>query len=132
MQQLNTIASIVGGKAWGADLGKPRIYLPSRRDMKVWIEYPDATADELGGGRLVVEIAPCGQTDAWYASQRRMAMESRMQTVLAAAAARHDEDLAEAIMVADEMEPEQIDAIASHLANGRIDVARAAVAAIAP
>lgn len=126
-QELSRIAGVVGGKPWGAELGKPRIYLPSRRDIKAWIEYPDATSDDLGGGRLVVEVAPCGQTDAWYASQRRIAMESRMQTMLAATAARHDESLAEAIMVADEMSPEQIDAVASMLANGRIDEARAAI-----
>lgn len=125
--QLEVVAAVIGGKAWGAHLGTPRIYLPSRRDIKAWIEYPDASADDLGGGRLVVEIAPCGQTDAWYASQRRIAMESRMQTMLAATAARHDEALAEAIMVADEMTPEQIDAVASMLANGRIDEARAAI-----
>lgn len=126
-QELSRIAAVIGGRAWGADLGKPRIYLPSRRDIKAWIEYPDATSDDLGGGRLVVEVAPCGQTAAWYDSQHRIAMESRMQTMLAATAARHDEALADAIIVADEMTPEQIDAVASMLANGRLDEARAAI-----
>jgi hypothetical protein len=128
--QLNSIADLVGGKPWGADRGKPRVYLNSRRDTKIHIEFPDATADDLGGPRLVVHIDECGQTPAWYASQRRLAMEGKAQTVLAAAAWRHDADLAEAIMVADEMQPEQIDAVASMLANGRIDEARDAVAAI--
>jgi len=73
-QQLAARSALIGGKPWGAAQGKPRIYMPSRRDCKVYFEFPDfPTGDEtdlLGGACLKVLIDDCGQHPNWYKSQR--------------------------------------------------------------
>lgn len=74
-RQLEERADLVDGKPWGVAQGKPRIYLQSRRDAKVYVEFPDyPTGDEtdlLGGAELKVFIEECGQHPNWYKAQRR-------------------------------------------------------------
>lgn len=73
-EQLEERAAMVGGKPWGVAQGKPRIYLPSRRDTQVFIEFPGyPTGDEadlLGGPKLSVIIDDYGQHTNWYKRRR--------------------------------------------------------------
>ena len=47
-------ASVIGGRAWGADLGKPRIYMQTTRGVSAYFDFPDACADDLGGACVKV------------------------------------------------------------------------------
>ena len=103
---LERIAEIVGGKAWGADKAKPRIYMPSRRDCKAYFDFPDVlypdsmSADEpidgavccLGGACLKVFIDDCGQHPNWYKGQRAKIMQSMQTAALAVSAITHGGD----------------------------------------
>jgi len=130
--ELDRVAKIVGGSPWGADRGKPRIYLRSRRDVKVWLDYADASEHDLGGARLDARVDDCGQTEAWYASQRRKAIENNATVALAAMIARggqHDE-LAEQVMDLDGELDDRIDELAGLAANARYDEIRAICAGV--
>lgn len=128
-KQLAEMAGLVSGRPWGADKGKPRIYLKSRKDMTVYFafeDYPTGDDDDLlGGASLKVYIDDCGQSPKWYASQKRIVIQNRMQHGLALAAwSAGDRQLAEDIMDADDFDGEQIDEASGHLANGRLAEAR--------
>lgn len=79
-EYLAKAAEIVGGKPWGLGLGRPRIYLDSRRDAKVFISFEDAAygdaADEISatcglfGAKINCFIDDCGQSPNWYKSQK--------------------------------------------------------------
>ena len=74
--QLAYFAQIIGGSPWGADKGKPRIYMRSRNDATSYFEFPDACyddpdfGDDLGGAVMKIFIKDCGQHTNWYSSQR--------------------------------------------------------------
>lgn len=56
-QQLNELANLIEGSAWGADRGKPRIYMRSTRDRKIFFDFPDCPtgdADDVLGGAIPV------------------------------------------------------------------------------
>lgn len=123
-QQLNEIARIVNGKAWGADKGKHRVYLPSRRDIKTFISFD--VAENLSGAKLNVFIDDCGQHANWYASEKLKAMGAARFAINAAVwfLATGNAEEAEAIF-ADKIEFDDTDM--SHVANGRLDVARKSI-----
>jgi hypothetical protein len=136
-EELERAAELIGGKAWGIDKGKPRIYMPSRRDIKAYFEFPDAAYSSpddqvsgsvcLGGHRFVVWVAECGQHPNWYESQRKKVFEANRNASLALHAfAAGDEALAEAIASADpdQFDGDQIDEAARSLVNGRTAEAR--------
>lgn len=83
IDELNRKASIVGGKVWGAEKGKPRIYMNYRKDVKVFFEFPDFDTVALGGACLKIFIDDCGQHPNWYVSQRKQIMASFMKEGLA-------------------------------------------------
>jgi hypothetical protein len=82
-EQLEERARLVGGKPWGVKQGKPRIYLPSRRDVKVFVAFEGFPtgddADLLGGAKLVVLIDDCGQHPNWYRAQREKIMSQHVE-----------------------------------------------------
>ena len=135
--ELERLANLVGGKPWGADKGKPRIYMPSRKDIKAYFEFerPETspmicTEDPLGGAALKIYIDDCGQAPNWYKSQKAKVMARLAAASLALAAIRAgDEELALDLidreeMEAEDMTAEQIDEAASHMLNGRLAEAR--------
>lgn len=141
VERLERAAALVGGKAWGADKLRPRIYMRTgRRDTKVYFEFPDAsytaptdvvdTVKCLGGACLKVRIDDCGQHPNWHKGQMRRISQSYRQASLALGAFTDgDEDLAEAIMEAEEIDDmTAYDDAARHLANGRFAEAREVLA----
>ena len=133
--QLESAATLIGGKPWGAEHGKPRIYLNApRRDAKVYAEFPDCpTGDRqelLGGANIVVQIADCGQAASWYSSERKKLARRYWRESLALSAIQcQDLALARDIMDIDrsEMTAELVDEVAAHLVNARLAEARAAL-----
>lgn len=134
--QLQKIAEITGGNAWGIDRGKPRVYLPSRRDIKTFISFEDAAFSSpddaisvttgLFGENLNCYIDDCGQSPNWYKSQRALAIEDARPLFDAAAWFLFSGNADEAKRFADE-ELNISDEAASHMMNGREAEARAAV-----
>ena len=125
-QQLKDAAELIGGKAWGMDKAKPRIYMPSRKDMKVYFTFDDWTTDELGGARLCIYINDCGQPANWYPSQKAKVMDGMQRAGLALCAFDTEESgpLPRMIMESEEeLSNDQLDAASRHLMNGRIDEA---------
>ncbi len=119
--QLTAAADLIGGKAWGADKRKPRIYLQiRRRDVTAYFSFVDADDTDLGGARLEVYIEDCGQSAAWYASQKEKIRSSLAPQglVLIALRAGHAE-LAEQILDRS-WTADQIDQAADALLNGRV------------
>lgn len=143
VSELTRLADLVGGKAWGAEKMKPRIYMPSRRDCKVYFQFEDAVypaggADApidrvicgLFGASLQVFIDDCGQHPNWYKGQREKILRANFKASLAIqAAVCEDEDpgLGGEIMEMEEVTGEQLDEAGAHLANGRVHAARAAL-----
>lgn len=119
VSKLNQIAELIGGKAWGAANGKPRIYFQSAKDRKVFFSFPDFDGTELGGARLDVFIDDSGQPANWYASQKQRENERLYAAALAIQAFEFDEAKAAAIMELDEVTPEMLDAASHEFANGR-------------
>lgn len=132
-KQLESWAAVIGGKAWGADKGKPRIYMPSFKDRKIYFAFDDfPTGDDLnllGGAALKVFIDDCGQAPQWYASQRKREMTAVTTAALALEALDHGEtDLAATIMDLDDTPGDAaIDAFSDHITNGRLAEARQAL-----
>lgn len=131
-ETLERWARIVGGCAWGADKGKPRIYFNVCKGRKVFISFPDheaGIAEDLGGGRLNVYFDDCGQAPAWYASQKRIMLERFTAHSLAiCACTAGDEAFAADIMLLDEIAEDDVNAVSHALANGRIEEAKAIIA----
>jgi hypothetical protein len=134
-EQLAAMPELIGGKAWGLDKGKPRIYLPSRRDMKVYFAFDDAAysspTDEvsgavtLGGARLCVQIDDCGQHPNWYAGQKaKVAEAQRLNSLALMVAEAGDFELARRV-VANGVDDD--DEFAGHVINGRLTEAAALV-----
>ena len=118
--QLTASAALIGGKAWGADKGKPRIYVQTRRrDVTAYFSFVDADDTDLGGARLEVYIEDCGQSGAWYASQKEKIRSNLASQglVLIALRAGHAE-LAQQILDRS-WTAEEIDQAADALLNGR-------------
>ena len=86
-EQLAQLATLVGGKSWGISQGYPRIYMPSRKDCRVYFEFLDYPtgdpADLLGGVKLQVFIDDCDQHPNWYKGQRAKIAESMHQSAFA-------------------------------------------------
>ena len=124
---LDKWAGVIGGRAWGADIGKPRIYINmDRRDVKAWFEFPDATPDWLGGAVGKIDIADCGQARTWYESQRAILTERLWRESLALDAMfAGDDALANDIMASDsDLTAGVVNGAARAMNNERRDEAR--------
>lgn len=135
--EIERLAKLIGGKAWGADRGKPRIYMPTRRDIKAYFEFdtPETspmicTEDPLGGASLKIYIDDCGQAPNWYKSQKAKVRDRLVAASLALTAERAgDHELALDLIDREEMEVEDIedaviDEASSHMQNDRLAEAR--------
>lgn len=135
-EKLDQLASVAGGRAWGASLGKPRVYLPSRKDISLYISFEDsAYSDHLDecsevvgiwGEKINCYINDCGQSPAWYASQRRLAIDGARPAFYAVMWMNATDNEDEARRIAGG-ELGLSDEAVKHLINGRIDDARAAL-----
>jgi hypothetical protein len=132
--QLKTRATLVGGTDWGVTLGKPRIYLRSRKDINVFVEYPDyptgANEDLLGGPKLSVFVDEySGQHANWYRAEWQKAVHSNRRALLALAIlADGDARLAADLMESDgDLTDAMMDEAAHHSVNGRFAEARKAL-----
>jgi hypothetical protein len=112
--RLDALARIVGGKSWGLDRGKPRIYLPSAKDRKIFISFEDFDGAELAGAKLQIFIDDCGQSPKWYSSQKRVEIKAFRHIFLAITMAINDDDMER---------DDQINQAAHESANGRAEEA---------
>lgn len=84
---LAALAAVIGGRAWGADKGKHRVYFDTgRRDATCYVEFPDADADGLHGGRLRVFVEAGRQPVKWAAGQKRLVVDTFTRAAHAAMA----------------------------------------------
>ncbi len=134
LTSLASLASLIGGKAWGADKGRPRIYMRTgRKDCKVFFSFNDVdsngTVIAMGGASLKVYIDDCGQAANWYKSQKNMLRRRYVAESLALAASALSEQLAADIMDNDlaEVSDNDYDTASNHIANGRVNEAREAL-----
>jgi len=73
MNAIEFYEKIVRGKAWAKN-GKLRIYAANTNKVQdVYLDFPDGTL--LGGAAAKCFIKECGQSPAWYKSQRELADE---------------------------------------------------------
>ena len=127
--QLQKRADLVGGRALFMGSGEPRIYLPSRRDTAVYVSYPDfptGSDDLLGGPKLEVKIAECGQHAKWYEAEQRKALSKHRLAILALAILSDGDASLAHELIDDEpdLTDEIVDAAMQHSANGRFSEAR--------
>ncbi len=128
--KLKELAELVGGKAWGADIGKPRIYLPAAKGRTVYVYFPDfPTGDDdepFGGGVISVYIDACGQHPNWYHSQREREMKRRVWVSLTICAhnLQMDAEVVEKIRSIPWHElPEDLYSLDHALLNGKVEKA---------
>ena len=118
-------AKLIGGRPWGAAQLRPRIYLPTRKDVTAFFEFRDFAVGGdsppyLGGAGFRVSIEDCGQHSNWYKSQRQKIVASNWRRSLALSAYDLEPRLARAIMDGDqELSAEMVDTAAHELVNGR-------------
>lgn len=127
---LKEMAELIGGRPWGLDKDKPRIYMPSMKGRSICFEFPDWDKEEnFGGATLHVWIDDCGQPPAWYVSQKQMEMRRFTKHGLALLAMIDGEPeglaLAGRFMALDGLDDDLIDVLAHHLVNGNIAEATA-------
>jgi hypothetical protein len=72
--KLEAAAKVVKGKVWGVDIGKPRIYLFSRRkDARVFFDFPKHAGDDLGKPTLKCSLDDNGwHSGKWYSAQKKL------------------------------------------------------------
>lgn len=136
---LNDIATVTGGKAWGLDKGKARVYFKaSRRDTSIFLDFADYTSDNLGGAVLKVFIEACGQPGAWYVSQKRIIMDNYTAASMAAMAYTASTSEGRDVAIANAELAMQVDwnadlvnSVSAAFVNGRIAEAVAAMTAAA-
>lgn len=130
--ELARAAELIGGKPWGLNIGKPRIYMPVwRKDAKVYFDFPEAGALGLGKPILKVWIDECGQHPNWYKSEanRLRATFAAQLLALYALVFFDDEEMARILLETDDVDEKKL---AEQLENGRIDQVRAALGASNP
>jgi hypothetical protein len=81
-EKLKKLAAAVGGNAWGADVGYPRVYFNSRLlHAKVFIAFPKAAGDNLGCPVLRVQHQRPGRP---YPLKKRITTDDYKSVLLAA------------------------------------------------
>ena len=143
-EQLDLMAEIIGGKAWGVEKLKPRIYMNAgRKDVTAFYEFPDASYTDgdqeadaihvLGGSNFKLFLDDCGQAANWYRSQKEKLLANFQLAGLAMCVMQYglnDEAVAAArkIMEQDEdFSDEQLNSASHEFLNGRIAAGLAAL-----
>ena len=130
---LDKAAEIVRGRAWGADKGRPRIYMDLcmdlRKDVTAYFyfpDYPDGSDRLLGGAAVNLYVKDCGQHKNWYKGQQKLLHPRLWRPSLALCAlAADDEQLARDIMDGDDtITADLLDSVSHELINGRTNEAR--------
>ena len=81
-EKLQRLAAALGGKAWGVDIGSPRVYFNSRlMHAKVFIAFPKAAGDNLGCPVLRVQHQRPGRS---YPLRKRITTADYKPVLLAA------------------------------------------------
>jgi hypothetical protein len=84
--ELDRRAKVVGGRAWGADKQKPRVYVNvGRKDVSAFFDYPecvfepsDKQWDAVGGlGKAVLKVfvEDTGKGKEWYMTEKEKVRE---------------------------------------------------------
>lgn len=95
-EELTAAAELVGGKAWGADKGKPRVYMAlPRKDISAYFDYPDASGEKqfdatsaLGKPVFKCFIDAPDKPGQWYREEKEK-VEQRFAPQRAALLAHH-------------------------------------------
>ena len=81
-ETVHRLAEAIGGKEWGVNIGKPRVYLISRlQHAKVYIAFPKAVGDNLGLPVLRIQHQRPGRP---YPSHKRIRAAEYKVVLLAA------------------------------------------------
>lgn len=75
---LHDVAEAIGGQAWGLDVGKPRVYVPSPVATRSWFEFPDYTPADIGIPKLGIYV-----NMAWFPSGDVLAKKRDIRARLA-------------------------------------------------
>lgn len=137
--ELAAAADLVGGKAWGADKGKPRIYLQTpRKDVSVYFDFPDASAEKdwgqtscLGNPVFKCFIDAPDQPGTWYREQKENIHSAFRPQHLALIANRYGyEGAAREMTALANLSDEDFTKIATLLDNGKPDDAISAAQSV--
>ena len=138
--ELERRAKAIGGKAWGVDKQKARIYCQmGRKDVSAYFSYPDAKYelddkqwDEmtgLGAPRLCVYIEESDHPGDWYVAEKaKIRARLRGKNLALLAIDLGDDELASQFSEADEIEESLFEQLNAAMAEGKIDEAREAFA----
>lgn len=97
--ELKRRAEAVGGKAWGADKGKPRVYLQAGgKEVSAYFHFPKADEESLGPPefKVFIESEP-GQKIDFKAARQQYADMFRMKGLAIMAVGCGDDELATAL-----------------------------------
>lgn len=99
VDDLKRRADAVGGKAWGADKGKPRVYLQAgSKEVSAFFQFPKADENSLGPPEFKVFIeAEPGQKIDFRTEKQRYADMFRMKGLAIIAVGCGDDELASAL-----------------------------------
>lgn len=136
-------AALVGGKAWGADKGKPRVYMDyGRKDVSAYIAFPNAVTapsdkawdQEPGLGLPELKVYIDEPTEPvkgnWFTEMKAKVRSAYRMKVLAIMALDHGaEELSAALSVAPDVDDTLYDQVAGLLADGKVAEATAAITA---
>jgi hypothetical protein len=136
-------ATLIGGKAWGSDKGKPRIYMDyGRKDTSVYFAFPQAMIEvpeqawdrepELGDPDLKVYIddseAKEPRPAGWYNEEKaKVRSRFRMKGLAIMALDRGSEELAASLAEAADVEDALFERLNKLLTDGDVDGAMDAI-----
>lgn len=138
--ELDRRAKVVGGRPWGVDKQKPRIYINvGRKDVSAFFDYPQAIyepsekqfdqATGLGKPELKVFIEDSGQGKEWYMTEKeKVRYRLRPKLLSLMAFDLGGEELAEELAKAGDMDDSLFDSLFNLLNDSKLDEARAALA----
>lgn len=136
--ELDRRAKVVGGRPWGVDKEKPRIYINvGRKDASVFFDYPECvfhptdkqwdTNGGLGKPVLKVFIEDSGKGKEWYMTEKEKIRDNMRGKLLALMAFdAGDEELAADLAKAATLDDSVFDDLFNNLSEGKVEAARVA------
>lgn len=133
--ELDRRAKVVGGRPWGVDKEKPRIYINvGRKDASVFFDYPECNfhptekqwdSGGLGKPILKVFIEDSGKGKEWYMTEKEKIRDNVRAKLLALMAFdAGDEELASDLAKAGSMDDSMFDDLFNRLSEGKVEAAR--------